>query len=102
MKSFFISDNKDTWLAMRLAGIDGIIANERKDILSGIEQAISDSQVGIIIITEAASQKVSERISSLKLSLERPLIVEIPSREGSMRRPDYITGYIKEAIGIKI
>ncbi|KDR94780.1 V/A-type H+-transporting ATPase subunit F [Peptoclostridium litorale DSM 5388] len=102
MKSFVISDDKDTWLAMRLAGIDGIIASEKREILKGIESAISDKNIGIIIITEAASQKVSEKISSLKLSLEYPLIVEIPSREGSLRKPDYITSYIKESIGIKI
>lgn len=31
-----------------------------------------------------------------------PLIIEIPDRHGTGRKPDFITGYVNEAIGLKL
>ena len=39
MKSFLISDNRDTYVAMRLAGINGVIVHEREEILEAMKQA---------------------------------------------------------------
>ena len=41
-------------------------------------------------------------IDDIKLNRTFPLLLEIPDRHGSGRRPDFITAYINEAIGIKI
>ena len=42
------------------------------------------------ILTEKASGK------------DRLLILDVPDRHGSGRRPDFITGYVEEAIGLKL
>jgi len=31
-----------------------------------------------------------------------PLLIEIPDRHGTGRRPDFITAYVNEAIGLKL
>lgn len=102
MRSFVISDDGDTLLAMRIAGIDGVMARERSEILKAVDMVVANEDIGILIISETASRKVSERISAVKLSAKHPLIVEIPSRKGSIKPPDYITSYIRDSIGIKL
>ena len=37
-----------------------------------------------------------------ELKRELPLIVEIPDRHGTGRKPDFITSYVNEAIGLKL
>nr|WP_330377556.1 V-type ATP synthase subunit F [Cellulosilyticum ruminicola] len=39
MKSFLLSDNHDTWVGMRLAGIDGVILHEREEVLETFKAA---------------------------------------------------------------
>ena len=82
MKSFLISDNRDTYVAMRLAGINGVIVHEREEILEAMKQALDDSSIGILILTELILEKVEKEVMSLKLHRKYPLIVEIPDRHG--------------------
>ncbi len=102
MKSFLISDNRDTCVAMRLAGIDGVIVHEREEILDAIKQALDDPSIGILILTELILEKVESEVMSLKLHRKYPLIVEIPDRHGQRRESNYITRHINESVGIKI
>ena len=75
MKMYLISDNIDTWTGMRLAGVDGAVVHERDELKRELD-------------------KVLER--------KLPLIVEIPDRHGTGRKPDFITSYVNEAIGLKL
>ena len=52
MKSFLISDNRDTWVGMRLAGINGIIIHEKDELLEALNAARKDEEIGLIIMTE--------------------------------------------------
>ncbi len=102
MKMFLISDNIDTKIGMRLAGVDGVIVNGRKEALYALENAMADKEIGIILITELLVAMFPDVISDIKLNQSRPLIVEIPDRHGTRRRPDCIMGSVNEAIGIKL
>lgn len=101
MKSFLISDNRDTFVAMRLAGIEGVIVHERDEILRELEKAMENKDIGIIIITELILEKVKDEIMDIKLRKKYPLIVEIPDRHGQRRDKDYITKYINDSLGLK-
>ena len=90
MKSFLISDNRDTYVAMRLAGINGVIVHEREEILEAMKQALDDSSIGILILTELILEKVEKEVMSLKLHRKYPLIVEIPDRHGQRRDVQYL------------
>lgn len=102
MKMFLISDNNDTRTGLRLAGIDGMVVKEREEVLAALEKAMSDKDIGIILITEILAELIPKVIADIKLNRSRPLIVEIPDRHGTRRPPDYIMGSVNEAIGIKL
>ena len=102
MKSYLISDNKDTYVGMKLAGIDGIVLHEREDVLKEMKKMMKDESIGIIIVTEKIVDLASEEIMQWKLKKVRPLIIEIPDRHGSSRRENAITNYIRESVGIRI
>lgn len=102
MRSYLISDNVDTFVGMKMAGIEGIVLHEREEIIEKIEELKRDQGIGIIIITEKISLLIPEEVSIIKLSKERPLLVEIPDRHGSSKGSDPILRYVKEAIGLKI
>ena len=103
MKFMLISDNHDTLVGMRLAGIEGVLAHEADEVEAALKSAIDDERVGIILITEKLVVLCPEIIYELKLSHKRPLIVEIPDRHTSAgRAASSITRYIKEAIGVNL
>lgn len=101
MKSFLISDNKDTIVGLRLAGIEGVLAENKEEINSSFSKAIEDSNIGIIILTENIFEAIKERVLELKQSGDTPLITTIPDRTG-LKDKNFIMRYVKESIGIKI
>ena len=101
MKMYLISDNIDTWTGMRLAGVDGAVVHER-DELKREDKVLADKSIGIILLTEKFGREFPEIIDNVKLERKLPLIVEIPDRHGTGRKPDFITSYVNEAIGLKL
>lgn len=102
MKMYLISDNVDTHTGMRLAGVEGVVVHERDEIMEALSKAIQDKTIGILLVTEKISSVIPEEIRNIKMTYPTPLIVEIPDRHGSSRAKDSITGYVREAIGLKI
>ncbi len=102
MRMFLISDNVDTKAGMRLAGIDGVVVHERREVLDAIRAALDDSSIGVVLITEVLAELIPDVLSNIKLNNLRPLVVEIPDRHGTRRPPDYIMRYVNEAIGLKV
>ncbi len=102
MKFFLISDNTDTQMGMRLSGIEGVVAHTRQEVLHELDDAISNPEIAIVLMTTLCISTCPEVITEKKLNLQRPLIVEIPDRHGSAKIGETIDKYISEAIGIKI
>ncbi|WP_040212619.1 V-type ATP synthase subunit F [Clostridium polynesiense] len=102
MRAFIISDNTDSLVGMKIAGINGIIAHSREEVINAINHLKEQKDIGIIIITEVVAGYIPEELIEMKLAKNGPLIVEIPDRHGSARGSDYIAKYMKESIGLKI
>ena len=102
MKMFLISDNVDTLTGMRLAGVEGCIVHERAELRKALEDAIANKENGIILLTEKFGREFPDIIDDVRLNRRRPLLIEIPDRHGTGRKPDFITSYVSEAIGIKL
>ena len=102
MKMYLISDNIDTWTGMRLAGVDGAVVHERDELKRELDKVLADKSIGIILLTEKFGREFPEIIYNVKLERKLPLIVEIPDRHGTGRKPDFITSYVNEAIGLKL
>lgn len=102
MKFFLLSDNIDTQMGMRLAGIEGVVIHEREEVLRELKRAMGNEEIAVILMTTKLIQTCPDVISELKLKQPRPLIVEIPDRHGSAKVGETIDRYVSEAIGVKL
>ena len=53
MRYFVISDNTDTQVGLRLAGVEGVVARSKEEAEKAIQKALADDTVGILLITES-------------------------------------------------
>ena len=102
MKFYLISDNVDTLMGMRLAGIEGVVVHKDEEVKKELEKAMDMPDVAIILMTETLVALCPELIYDLKLKRKQPHIVEIPDRHGNGRTKDSITKYVQDAIGVKL
>ena len=102
MKMYVVSDNTDTLTGLRLAGVDGVIARNLTELKSSIEHALTDKEIGIILLMESFQKQYPDYINSIKLKYKTPLFVDIPDRHGSGGKPNFIIDYVNEAIGLKL
>ncbi|MDR1392222.1 MAG: V-type ATP synthase subunit F [Clostridiales bacterium] len=98
MKMFLISDNIDTQIGMRLAGICGVIVHTKEDLKKEFEYAIMQEDIAILFISEKLFNFDCEYIKKKKLDKYLPLIVEIPDREGSTCLKNNILSYANNII----
>lgn len=102
MKFYLISDNVDTAMGMRLAGIEGVVVHEDSEVRDALTKAMDYDDVAVILMTERLVSLCPDLVYNLKLNRKQPLIVEIPDRHGNGRAKDSITRYVRDAIGVKI
>ncbi len=102
MKFYLISDNVDTLVGMRLAGIEGVVINDDTQVESALLNAMDMPDVAVILMTERLMSICPELVYDLKLNRKEPLIIEIPDRHGNGRTKDSITKYVQDAIGVKV
>ena len=99
---FLISDNVDTYTGTRLAGVDGVVVHERKELREQLEKVLQDKSIGIVLLTEKFGREFPDILDEFRLDRKIPLLIEIPDRHGTGRKKDFITSYITEAIGLKL
>ena len=102
MRFFLISDNIDTVMGMRLAGIEGVVVHEVDEVSFAMKQAVSEPDIGVVLVTERLVKLCGDLFYDIKLKQKVPLVVEIPDRHAEGRTKDSITRYIREAIGLKM
>ena len=102
MKVFLVSDNHDSLVGMRLAGIQGCLVHTADETFAAIDRALKMPNLAILAITERAAEMAPDVVQQLRERGELPLLVEIPDRFGTKRGPDFLTRYVQEAIGVKM
>ena len=102
MKFYLISDTVDTKMGMRIAGIEGVVADSAEEAVSALNAAADDEDVAVVLMTEKLVSMCHDKVYDIKLNRRRPLIVEIPDRHGNSGAIDAISRYVEEAIGIKL
>ena len=80
MKYFVITDSTDTQVGLRLAGIEGVVVREEPLVRAAIQTAAADPDIAVLLITEKLAALCQDLIAPLKLTAQRPLVVEIPDR----------------------
>lgn len=101
MKFYLLSDDPDTLVGLRLAGIQGKLLQKNEDALLQIEKISEDKDVGMILITPAVAKALGSSLTELKKK-NLPLITEIPDSNPQNNSADNVTDYIRDAVGIKI
>lgn len=102
MKFYLISDNVDTQMGMRFAGIEGVVVHEEDEVRRELTSAMEREDIAVILMTEKLVSLCPDIVYDLKLNRKQPLIVEIPDRHGNGRTKDSITRYVQDAIGVKL
>ncbi len=102
MRFFLISDNADTAMGMRLAGIDGVIVHTCSEAQSKLDEIVSDRDIAVVLVTPLIASMCRELIDDIKLNRRLPLICEIPDRHVNTSVTGSIAKYVREAIGINI
>ncbi len=89
-------------LGFSLVGVPGRTATSAEEVSRALEEALSASDVGIILVTEDAARLVEAQMDRLKLRSTVPLVVEIPGPGGV--RPDQpsLNEIVWRAIGVRI
>lgn len=101
MESYLISDNEDTLLGMKLAGIEGELMTDDEAIVKKIDALIKEPNIGIIMLTHNIKVRIEDEVMKRKLVARDTLIVEVPG-PGEAIESDFITKYIRESIGLKL
>lgn len=102
MQFYLISDNRDTLVGMRLAGISGTVVHEAEETRAALDAAAQDEKIGVVLITEELGKLIPDTLKEYKLKRIRPIVIEIPDRHGSGRAADSITRYVRQAVGMKM
>lgn len=99
---YLISDNIDTLTGMRLAGVEGAVVHEKQELKDELDKVLADREIGIVLLTEKFGRDFPDVVNEVRLNHKLPLFIEIPDRHGTGRKPDFITSYVNEAIGLKL
>lgn len=100
MKSYLLTESKDTLVGMRLAGVRGELVTSKDVLIQRLKEKMDDGQTGILIISTPIVALAREEVMAAKLKSKETLIIEIPSSYQAFDQ-DYITRYIRESIGVK-
>lgn len=100
--SYFIIGDEDTVLGFRLGGISGKTVSDRAGVMEALSSVRMDRKVKVILITERMAQLTREEVDRILETMEFPLILEIPDREGPLPGRQSIKDLVKSAIGLSI
>jgi V/A-type H+-transporting ATPase subunit F len=101
MKYFIIGD-EDTVLGFGMVGVKGKIAANQKQAEEAFEEALKESEVGIVIITERIAELIRPQVDRYIFAEKFPLIVEITDRKGPIEGKPSLRKMVNDAIGIKL
>lgn len=101
MKFFCVAD-EDTVRGFRLAGVEGEAVATAAEADRAIRRAAGRPDLGIVILTDTVAADVRELVDDIRMNRDRPLIVEIPGREGPMPGRKTLRQLVQEAVGIRI
>lgn len=102
MRFYLISDNVDTQMGMRLAGIEGVVVHKPEEVSEELSNAMDNKEIAVILITEKLVKLCREMVYDYKLNRKNPLIIEIPDRHATSNTAETMSSYIESAIGLKL
>ena len=89
-------------LGFSLVGVHGQAVDSGAEANRALDEALSASDVGIILVTENVASLIQARMDELKRQSTVPLVVEIPGPAGTNTERPALSEVIRRAIGVRI
>jgi V/A-type H+-transporting ATPase subunit F len=99
---FFCIGDEDSARGFRLAGIEGRAVSGPEEAAAALQDAVGRSDLGVVIITDAVAADIRSQVDAVRLSCERPLVVEVPGPQGPIAGRKTLRQLVQEAVGIRI
>jgi V/A-type H+-transporting ATPase subunit F len=89
-------------LGFSLVGVHGQAVSTAEEANQALDNALSDTDVGIVLVTEDVADLIQMRMDQLMLRSTVPLVVEIPGPEGPRPGRPSLSDVVNRAVGVKI
>ena len=99
---FYVLGDDETVLGFRLVGVQGKVVEGREETLEALRGAVSDKQIGVVLITEKIAAEVRDELEARHFGLGFPLVLEIPDSSGPDPERLDIQEVVRRAIGVSI
>ena len=99
---YYVIGDEDAVLGFGLAGVQGLRVRNAQEAADAFDKALSDSEIGVVLITERVAELIRPKVDRYILSEDFPLIVEIPDWQGKLEGRPSIREMVNAAIGIKL
>jgi V/A-type H+-transporting ATPase subunit F len=98
----FVIGNQEAVLGFSLVGVAGTVAATAAEANLALDEALANSQAGIVLVTEDVAGLIEARMDHLKLRSTVPLVVEIPGPGGVRADRPSLNDIMLRAIGVKL
>ena len=98
----FVIGNQEAVLGFSLVGVRGKAVASAQEINQALDEALSNTDAGIVLVTADAAEMVQARMDLLKLRSTVPLVVEIPGPMGLGPDQPSLNEIVLRAIGVKL
>jgi V/A-type H+-transporting ATPase subunit F len=84
-----------------LVGLSGVNAKNEAEINQALDEAMSDKEVGIVVLTSEAANLIRKRFVSLQSRSELPELLEIPGPGGGSSGLDAMQALVQDTIRMR-
>lgn len=99
---YSIIGDEDTVLGFGIVGVSGRVVTDSDQAQRAFEAFLQDKETGVIIITERIADMIRPIVDKYLFTVNFPLVVEIPDRNGTKPDKPGIKEMVNSAIGIKL
>ena len=85
-----------------LLGIETFTAKSPEEAREHVAKISARKDIGVVLITEELYHPFYEKYFELKISMERPILLEIPTVEEFGARGEDIAQFVKKATGVTV
>jgi V/A-type H+/Na+-transporting ATPase subunit F len=85
--------------SLRLAGVQGIIADSPEQALSQINSIVTSDDVGLLLLSDDIGKEIRYQLTEIRAKRPIPLIFELPSPGSKKEDIDY-RSLLKQILGM--
>lgn len=102
MKIFVLTDNTDTAIGMKLAGVSGVVVHSRETLSAALDKVLQNPEYGMILYTSKLREFADDIIAGKTERNPRVIFYEIPDRHGYGEKVSSISDVIKSSVGVQV